>query len=136
VVRFSERLGNLAGGLFGGIVGGLGGGGLGLVLPGLLALRAAQLIPFVAVAWVTLIYGIVRASYARLTARREVEINAAAAEVGEIVRDALEREKKRPRVRVKHEAVEPDETDEANEDVEEEEESEASDEPRRARKRR
>jgi len=132
VVRVSERLGNLAGGLFGGIVGGLGGGGLGLVLPGLMALRIPQFIPFAIVTWISLVYVIVRGFYARMTARREVEINSAAAELAEIVRDALAREKKKPRVRVKNETA-PDEADEPNES--EEEETDNTEERPRARKR-
>lgn len=144
VVRIVERLGNLAGGLFGGVVGGVGGGGLGLILPGVMLTRAPQLIPFTVIAWVALVYGIVRAIYSRIAARREAEIDGAAAELADIVSDALSRERKKPRVRVPRDSDEAEASDaaeladiEAEREREEEEESakEQASKARRARRR-
>jgi hypothetical protein len=73
-VRASERLGNLAGGLYGGIVGGAGGGGMGLIVPLAITLGIAALVPLMTVAWLLLVYGVVRIAYARVTARRDAEL--------------------------------------------------------------
>lgn len=87
-IRVQEQLANVAGGLFGGIVGGLGGGGLGVVLPLSFALRLPfGLLPLVALAWVTTVYAVVRASFRGLATRRHAELVACADELAELAVD-------------------------------------------------
>ena len=73
-IRASERLGNLAGGLYGGIVGGAGGGGMGLIVPLAMTLGMAALVPLITVAWLLLVYAVVRIAYARVAARRNAQL--------------------------------------------------------------
>lgn len=116
VIRATERLGNLAGGLFGGIVGGLGGGGMGFVVPGLLAIQGAHMIPFAAVLWVLVIFLIVRGVFARLAGRREHELDIAIKEMESIGRRAIARAAERVRV----EAAPPVEANEPEPEAEQE----------------
>lgn len=113
LIRASERLGNIAGGLFGGIVGGAGGGGLGLIVPAAMALGASALAPLVAVVWVLAIYAAVRIGFARLARRRDAQLRAAVDELSEIAREHVARS--RARVRVERAADASDELGELEE---------------------
>jgi len=73
-IRASERLGNLVGGLYGGVLGGAGGGGMGVIVPLALTLGTAALVPLIAVAWLLLVYAVVRIAYGRIAARRDAQL--------------------------------------------------------------
>lgn len=124
-VRGVERLGNLAGGLYGGIVGGVGGGGMGLVVPLTMAIKTPEVIPFAIVAWVGMVYAIVRAAFARVAAGRERELRASLDEVASVARENIARERQK-KLRVGAE--------EPAEDADEEAEQAEPAEPRRARR--
>jgi len=126
-IRGVERLGNLAGGLYGGIVGGVGGGGLGLVVPLAITTKSPELIPFAMVAWLTMVYGIVRFAFSRVAAGRERELRAAVDEIATAARASIGAAKK---VRVDQEQTE------AEADAEEEPEEEPAPERKRARRKR
>jgi hypothetical protein len=85
-IRASERLGNLAGGLYGGIVGGAGGGGMGLIVPLALTAGIAALIPLITVAWLSLVYAVVRIAYGRVAARRDAELASAVDSIAAVAR--------------------------------------------------
>ena len=87
-IAASEPLGNLAGGLFGGIVGGVGGGGLGLVLPMVVRFVGTAMLPLIAVAWVLLVYAVVRSYFGALSQKRGKELQAAADAIAQVISEA------------------------------------------------
>ncbi len=84
----SEPLGNLAGGLFGGVVGGVGGGGLGFVLPFAVRFVGTGMLPAVAVAWVLLVYAVVRSYFAALSQKRGKQLQAAVDAIAQVISEA------------------------------------------------
>ncbi len=87
----SETLGNLAGGLFGGVVGGVGGGGLGFIIPLSVRFVGTALLPVVGIAWILIVFGIVRAYFGALSQKRSQELQAAVDAITQVVSEAPRR---------------------------------------------
>jgi hypothetical protein len=97
-IRIEERLGTLAGALFGGIVGGVGGSGfVNLLVWGIILANVWLLLG--SVAWVALVFGIVRAAFGAVSQRRARELENFSAELEEAAHDAIA-DAKRPNVRI------------------------------------
>jgi hypothetical protein len=98
-VRVSERLGNVAGGVFGGIVGGLGGGGSGLAVGAAMWLGVPRLVPLFLAIWVLSVFSLVRVGFARMVAKRDADLAAAAREIEASTRTVIAKART-PQVRV------------------------------------
>ena len=77
-------LGAVLGGLYGGIVGGAGGGGLGLVVPFVALIGGGAFAVMVAVAWLLLVYGVVRVAVGRWAPKKAHQLELLASRVAAV----------------------------------------------------
>jgi hypothetical protein len=90
-ITLRERLGPLAGALFGGIGGGFGGGMLGGIVPLWLALRLpGELMPFAIIAWLLLVFALVRLIFAAVARRRAHRLHALCYAIERVLLRALD----------------------------------------------